>query len=321
MIEHIFWWLLGSLADSNLFANLVSSFIGAAAAIGVYYLGVRHDLDKRNQIEKEKNSSLIDYLKLSVKVTLSDLRAYVIELKKYIREIEENPLEITSFDSIHFAYVEKLYHKVDQNEILIAFRSRFAVEEAIRLFTYTFSSIDYLYSTIPMIMKQQEQAIEKDLGRRHQYKKIVESFIEQTALIHTTTGKKYGDAFINEIRKIMIDFYRDLPANNTIKFHQEKIISVLPRYLSEQYSDFSELVSLAMEGSRATIVYADIVSNNKHHANAINRFVDELEKVATRLKEVCLKLDPAFVEKEKNGTPSDTQAVVSAGKNNEIVQS
>ncbi len=274
--------------NTELLSNLLSGLIGAGSAIGVFYLQTAHDKKVERRKQNEKDSSTIEYLKISLEKTHKTIEEYIAILKNFNTDITKDPLRFPNADYLLFPYAERLAKKVDQNDIFFALRNKFNKEDAIKYYSIIYSVVDYIVSSLPEIYQIQDRAIEQDMARKLKYKQIVEKNIDVIATTGLRHEGKFGPRFSEDISSLLTSFFSERQDNTDFSYYQNNFVDKLKTYIIEKKQ--LELIEIATELKHATQIFESIKQHNLHHSKIIERFINQFQQSYDNLQPVIVNI-------------------------------
>lgn len=272
-------------------SNILSGFIGAAGAIGVYYLGTSRDRKRERKSESEKDFATLAYLKVSLEKTMETLDLYIKVLDKFVKDIKDNPIVFPEADYYAFPYAERLSKKVDQNNVFIAIRNKYELEDAVKIFTNIYRIIDNINYLIPAVYVEQGKAIEEDFIRKKEYKSIVGICMDDIARLGLTSNQKYTITFKEDVLRILEKFTHKEKWGN-LNYYQENFVEDLKGLLIKIGIDEKlDLINMLGKLRSATTIYEFIKDQNTHHSKLIFRYKEQLSELLKSLHDVLTKLE------------------------------
>lgn len=276
---------------SDLFNTAIGSAIGSAATIGAVYLTFRKDRkkesDKKVQFEVEK----IKYFQALVKNTITKLSPQISAIEKLHLAIDANPLYIPIMETQTLYELDRLVHKINQEEYYHSYLSLFGnTNEAIEEFRKIYIALDYFEANLRLIKQSIEKSIDFDYTRKKSLVGIGNKAMDMAAQMLVNKDIAHEKKLLEFINHVIIQYYKDQTEGTDLKYLQDKFVDTIKPELIKSGRHIAEVNNLVIELKSCTHLYNEIQMQNKELANdckdwqqSLTLALKEFETASTRL--------------------------------------
>lgn len=161
----------GSQPISDWGWDLLNAVLGAAIGSGVtiwsVYLTFRKDRKKERKDKEQFQIEKVRYFQSLVKSVLIKLKPQIEYYQDIYKKIIQNPLVLPSLDLEQLNDLERLVHKVNQEDYYHAYLGQFGVsEESIKEFRRIYMALDFFESETNLIIEIYRRATDLDHERK-----------------------------------------------------------------------------------------------------------------------------------------------------------
>jgi hypothetical protein len=271
--------------------TIIGALIGSGVTIWVLYRTFRQDKKKdetrRVQFQKEK----IKYLQSLVKNTISALEKQIENFKTFSDIIKQVPLNIPLLKQVPLNDLDRLVHKINQEEYYHAYLGQFTgTSEIIEEFRKLYGLLDYFHGNLNIMEDSLKRAQDFDYERKLKIKKVVDDVMQDTAdyLINPVFAQQTDMlSFINET---LNNFYKDRKGEEDLKYFHDNFIQVIMIGLLPYVGTVPQVTQLLRQLKNATFIYSDIQNQNKYLADGFLEQYAVLKTHFTTLKIVAKRL-------------------------------
>lgn len=283
--------------DNSWWQELINTILGAAIGSGVTIWALyrtfrqdkRKDESKRIELQIEK----IKYFRSLVSNTISNLKAQTEFVKNLAEEVQENSLELPLLEIRTFNDLERLVHKVNQEEYYHSYLGQFgATNDIIEEFRKIYSLLDFFDASIHSIKEMYKNSQAYDYERKIKYKELFESMTDYIAVNILT-----GSALINHpvlskyINDAIVQFHEGHTDKSDIKYAHDNLVVTLKKPEVIGYGrEIPQINELLMQLKNVTVLYGDIQNQNTFMASGfmdqykhLKENLDKFEVLAKRL--------------------------------------
>jgi hypothetical protein len=276
------WW-------QELLNTMLGAGIGSGVTIWALYRTFRQDKikDEKNRIEIQIEK--IKYFKSLISNTISDLKAQTGFVKTHSETVTKDPLNLPLLEIRTFNDLERLVHKINQEEYYHAYLGQFnSRNESIEEFRKIYALLDFFHASIRTVQDMFKSAQSYDYARKIKYKEQFESMTDFVA-----TRILIGSALVNyvELYKFIDDAVVKFHPAHTDKTNIKTaydFVELLKSGVVKYGQQIPEINNLLIQLKNLTISYSDIMNQNKFMAE---EFIDQhkylkenLEKFETLTK-------------------------------------
>jgi len=278
------WWM--DLANTALGAA-----IGSAATIGAVYLTFRKDRKKDDAKKEQFQIEKIKYLQSLVRITITKLKTQVGSFEELHTQITANPLNITILTTQTFYELERLVHKINQEEYYHAYLSQFNdSNESITEFRKLYVLLDYFEGNLKLINGSVEKAIIYDYERKVEFKDSVEKAQDMVTSMLINPSLAENKDLIAFIDATLTEYFGEMKDPSDLEVLYTGFIHKTKEGLMKLGKGIPEVHNALMELKKSTHIYTDIKSQNSDVAKdfkdwhkAMDDNLKILETISARL--------------------------------------
>ncbi|MFM9952189.1 MAG: hypothetical protein ACKV1O_29935 [Saprospiraceae bacterium] len=282
---------------SNLFVEVMGAFVGAGAAILIFYNQIKHDRKKEagKKIEEQKENNF--YLNSLIQSTLNRVTKQREAIKKFYEEIESNPIEIPIISLIPMQDLKRLAKVVDNEIYYYSFLEEFGkTKEIADKYRKITVSVDYLNAAVVQMEDILWKDRQFDRDRKLKYKELFENGMDATVEI-AKQFEQTNPRFSDVIFKYIVLYHESCAAAEPQQLSLDSIqnIYIKPfksKLVLDRFTDLPEARQIITNLKQVEFAFSDIVMNNKKNAEPFKEFyknfgsaIEKLEENSKEIKE------------------------------------
>ena len=276
------WWL-------DLLNTIIGAAIGTGATIWALYRTFKNDKHreeiKRLEFQKEK----IKYLQSLIRSVQTGLHEQILHFKSYAEKIKQNPIELPLLTVIPLNELERIVHKIDQEDYYHSYLGEFGDNQTIiDEFRDIISTLNYFDGNLTIIKSSLQKSFEFDHERKVSLKNMIEKASDDAAstLIDPEISKAHRD-FWDLINNLMLEFHSKKPEKADLQFHHDNFVEPLKQGLLKFTKTLPFAHYLIIQLKNSTVLYFSIQTHNLQVAEDFENWYtvmsEEYQKLLNRI--------------------------------------
>lgn len=270
---------------SGALAEMIGAFIGAGAAIWIFFRQTKKEKEKDQQQEQKELNEKNHYLSSLLQSSISLVRKQNEGIKKFCEELDSNLLYIPLIPIYSKQDLERLSKVIDNADYYHAFLNKYGSGiENVKKYRGIANSVDFLNNHINQIFDMQDKKLMFDRERKIKYKDFFDRARDNAAELGMKNIESNPELY-KSIGEVLQEYYRGLTNSFSLEYHHEKLVTPLRTKLLEKFSDIPETRQILNDLKNANLIYSAIRDHNKIHSDElkksykdINRAIEFLEK-------------------------------------------
>lgn len=275
---------------SGALAEMIGAFIGAGAAVWIFFRQTEKEKKKENDKEQKELTEKNHYLGSLLQSSISLAKEQNEGIKTFYEKINDNPLYIPLIPIVPKQDLEGLSQLICNEGYYHAFLNKYGNEiENVKKYRKIASSINFLNSQIDQMFDMQDKQQKFDHERKKNYKALFDRARDNAIELGIRNEKSNPDLY-ESIGKILKEYYEKLTDRFDLTYHQENLVEPLEKILFDKIKDIPECYQIFNDLKNATLIYSEIQYQNKNYSNdfrkihsLINKAVDNLETNGSEL--------------------------------------
>lgn len=291
--------------SSSLFETIVGSLIGGLVSIGIFYLGIRYEKNKKIDEKKEQNFDTLKYYASLLKNIISFAEEQSKSYKLHSKNIRTAPLQNHLPSQLVIYSVESSYYKLSFDKLFHAFVSNFGNNtDTIKEFEKINSRVDFLFQIYNEGKRIQENYLLNLHDRLIKYKSLVEEETKAYCnIICNNISNNHQRYFENEFYISLhtcIENYhnavesidKSIPDSQNKSFYllQNEFIEPLKSELINKHRDKQEAIYLLENCRKATWLFNETINHVQNTARIFEDYSNELKTKSESLAELSKKI-------------------------------
>jgi len=268
--------------DKDYFQDLVSALIGMGGALLIFYLTLKNDKKKEDKKNKETNKNRIRHFSNLSNSSTNHIETIIYNLNEMIAKYDVDEL---TFQLLPFSPNKSLdrIEKLLKNEnYFLAYVDEFG-DKKVKTFNNISFKIDFFIMQVEQIWEMIKASQKFDYERKIKFKNQVNELMNSTAWL-TKQSDILSVEDIDEIGKMITDFYDDFTNGNDLEYYYKFIRKVLEDVLIN-YTDNKTVLEILPQFRTASNLFIEIKAQNTNHKGDLKEIVQILSTTLVKYKE------------------------------------
>jgi hypothetical protein len=291
---------------SGAIAEMIGAFIGAGAALWIFFKQTKEEKVKENLKEQIKLNEKNHYFGSLLQSSLNLAKQQNEGIKKFYEELDSKPLYIPLIAIHPKQDLERLSKVIDNEEYYHAFLNKYGSDiENVKKYRGIAGSVDFLNSQINQMLDMQSKGQNFDHKRKVEYKELLDTAIDTASELGMRNENTNPD-LTRSIGEILQRYYEGLTNPLELEYHQKNLVEPLITMMLNNFSDLPEVRQFLNDLKNATLIYSEIQGLNKIHSDGFKGFHNYINQAIELLEKNGKELIKEF-QNEKNTATKQVQ--------------
>lgn len=254
----------------NAVVGIASSLIGVLGAFVVLYFTIFADNRKDRKKKEEEQEQNIQYFASLINTTLKKIKVQNEHFQNHFEAFDKDPITFHSVTLAPLLDLERLINMLNQDKYYFAYLGKYGNnKESIKQYINITTCIDFFSLIINQIKSETLPNAEKsDHERKVRYKHSLEKGMDFANEIAKQAESTYP-LLSSHIYSHLKHYHEDLAYTDNLDAIQKEYVDPLIKVLVSKFSNIPVVRQLLESLREVSLIYADIIIQNKHHAAII----------------------------------------------------
>lgn len=281
---------------SSFLENLLGAFIGAGAALLVFYLESRRERNNRRNERIQSDTNTLNYFIALLKSVLKIAEKQSGYYKEHKDNLTNKPFEQHFLNTVIAEDVNRILHNFDHERVFHSYLARFNNDMSrIETFQKIFSRLDLIEAIYKDAIKIHEKLQEELMTSKLKYKDLAEeetkSYCAELINVIRQSDPNYADnPFWNLLNNAILDYHQNKPERETIEYMQSAFINPIKVAIISNFRHIPEAMIIANNCRKATWLYSEIKLRSETLGNDFDRANTSMSKTIEELRDFAKDL-------------------------------